>query len=100
MREDVSTAAVVVMSPAELEALVERAVEKALKAKTPTPAASSGKSTITVPMACRRYGIGRLALMDLINNGKLPSTTRKMRGGRNGHVLRVVDCERVIAGAR
>jgi hypothetical protein len=94
--------AVVVLSPGDLEELVERAVQRALNAR-PSGDAKGAKvlrRLFTVPQACREFSIGRSALMALINSGKLRSTMRKMRGGREGHILRAEDCERVLAGVR
>lgn len=94
---------VVLLSPAELEELLERAAEKGAERAIASRAGGDGKGArrvLTVPVACRSYGIGRAALLALITSGRLPATSRRLRGGREGYVLRVDDLERVLAGAR
>ncbi|MBA3590300.1 helix-turn-helix domain-containing protein [Methylibium sp.] len=85
---------------------IAAAVREAIAAELPRALAEwrSGEAkpearrVVTVPEACRRYGIGRAALIDLIDKGRLPASPRKMRGGRDGYMLRVSDCDRVLAG--
>jgi hypothetical protein len=95
--------AVVVLSLAELDAIIERAAKKGAEhamASRANSTPASGRRVLTVPVACRTYGIGRLALLAMINGGRLPATSRTLRGGHEGYVMRVEDLDRVLAGGR
>ena len=47
---------------------------------------------------CQRYGVGRIALKQMLKTGRLRAVERICRGGRIGQFLHIADCERVLAG--
>lgn len=55
---------------------------------------------ITVGEACAQYRSGRDEVKRLILEGELPAVSRRMRGGREGWLIRVEDAERVLAGVQ
>ncbi len=47
-----------------------------------------------------RYGVGRIAIKQMIAAGRLRAVERICRGGRMGTFLHLADCERVLAGRK
>lgn len=58
------------------------------------------KVMLSIPDVGRHYGIGRIALKQMIRDGKIPSITRRCRGGRMGTFVHAADCERILAGRK
>jgi hypothetical protein len=50
--------------------------------------------------AGERYGIGRIAIKQMIRAGRIRAVERPCRGGRVGQFLHLADCERVLAGRK
>lgn len=93
------TPRVVVVSPEELAALVEAAVAAAL-ARLPSPAAGLEDKVqplfVSEREAVKRYRIGRRELRRLILDGRVPSTTRRVKGGNESFFIRTDDADRVL----
>lgn len=88
----------VVMTPADLEAIFRKAIEDTIakaiacnKIEVKAPVIRH----LTLPMLQKRFNIGRHALVTLIESGKLPATARRMRGGNGWSVLEA-DAVRVL----
>ena len=83
-----------------LPSLLPELLPEIRAAIAPPERASDGLRMLTIPQLQKRFSIGRKQLNSLIYSGRLPATTRVMRGGREGFVVRMADAERVLAGAQ
>lgn len=82
----------VVMTAAELEELIERAVRAAIPQMQPP----NRWSWLGPIKGSKRFGISPQAWGELIDCGRLPHVVRKSRGGRLTRFVRETDAVRVL----
>lgn len=82
-----------------IAAMVREQVAAALAQRPEPRPAPTLPRTLTVPECVRTYGIGRQQILAMIESGRLPAISAKMRGGRQGWRIAREDAERVLAGA-